>query len=135
MQETSPKNRTAMAVIAIVIGLLMAYLIPFLVQTSLERVLVNLLAHIEAGNPTFSSGPKLFDFFYPVWRAVIFVAGVALIIISGEIRKGTEWTYPLAMAFFALPSVGGMFMFLPYISFVDGFPLPMTISWIGLIRT
>ena len=132
MQETPQKNRTIMAVIAVVIGLLMAYLIPFLVQTSLERVLVNLMAHIDAGNPTFTSGLKLFDFFYPVWRAVIFVAGAALIIISGQIRKGSEWTYPLAMTLFALPSVGGMFMFLPYISFVDGFPLPMTISMIGL---
>jgi len=133
MQETPQKNRTIMAIIAIVIGLLMAYLIPFLVQTSLERVLVALLAHIDAGNPTFTSGPKLFDFFYPVWRAFIFVAGAALIIISGEIKKGSEWTYPLALTLFALPSVGGMFMFLPYISFVDGFPLPMTISWIGLV--
>ena len=132
MGETTQKNRTIMAAIAVVIGLLMAYLIPFIIQTSLERVLINLLAHIEAGNPTFSSGPKLFDFFYPVWRAVIFVAGAALIIIAGEIRKGSEWTYPLAMALFALPSIGGMFMFLPYISFVGGFPLPMTISWIGL---
>jgi len=132
MQETPQKNRTIMAVIAVVIGLLMAYLIPFLVQTSLERVLVNLMAHIDAGNPTFTSGLKLFDFFYPVWRAVIFVAGAALIIISGQIRKGSEWTYPLAMTLFALPSVGGMFMFLPYVSFVDGFPLPMTISMIGL---
>jgi len=39
MQETSQKNRTIMAVIAIVIGLIMAYGIPFMVQTSLERVL------------------------------------------------------------------------------------------------
>jgi hypothetical protein len=132
MKETAQKNRTAMSIIAIVLGLLMAYVIPFLVQTSLERVLVNLLAHIDAGNPTFSSGPKLFDFFYPVWRAIIFVAGIALIVVSQEIRKGKEWTYPLAMALFALPAIGGMFMFLPYVSFVDGFPLPMVISWIGL---
>ena len=75
MLETAQKNRTIMSAIAVVNGLLMAYLIPFIIQTSLERVLVALLAHIEAGNPTFSSGPKLFDFFYPVWRAVIFVAG------------------------------------------------------------
>ncbi len=132
MKETSQSNRLTMSIIAIILGLIMAYVIPFLTQTSLERVLVNLLAHIEAGNPTFSSGPKLFDFFYPVWRALIFVAGAALIIISQEIRKGKEWTYPLAMSLFALPAIGGMFMFLPYISFVDGFPLPMVISWIGL---
>ncbi len=133
MQETPQKNRTIMSVIAVVIGLLMAYLIPFLAQTSLERVLEHLIAHIDAGNPTFTSGLKLFDFFYPVWRALIFVAGAALIVISQEIKKGTEWTYPLAITLFAIPSIGGMFMFLPYVSFVDGFPLPLTISMIGLI--
>ena len=133
MQETSQKNRTIMSVIAIVIGLLMAYLIPFLVQTSLDRVLLDLTAHIEAGNPKLAIEPELFDFFYPVWRALIFVAGAALIVISGEIKKGAEWTYPLAIALFAIPSIGGMFMFLPYVSWVDGFPLPMTISFIGLL--
>jgi hypothetical protein len=110
----------------------MAYVIPFMIQTSLERVLFYLTEHINAGNPVFSSGIKLFDFFYPIWRAVIFVAGAALIVTSQEIRKGSEWTYPLAMSLFSLPAIGGMFMFLPYISFVLGFPLPMTISWIGL---
>jgi hypothetical protein len=132
MKETPQNNRTIMSVLAIVVGLLMMGAIPFIVQTALERVLTNLTIHIEAGNPTFSSGLKLFDLFYPVWRAIIFVAGTALVIISQEIRKGEEWTYPLAMAFFALPAIGGMFMFLPYISFVDGFPIPMLISFIGL---
>jgi hypothetical protein len=126
MKETSQKNRTIMSGIAIVIGLMMTYIIPFLVQTSLERVLFHLTEHIEAGNPAFSSGIPLFDFFYPVWRAVM------LIVLSQEIRKGSEWTYPLAITLFALPSIGGMFMFLPYISWVPGFPLPMVISWIGL---
>jgi hypothetical protein len=133
MKNTSPKNRTIMSIIAIIIGLLMAYLVPFLVQTSLERVLVDLTAHIEKGNPAFTSGLTLFDLFYPIWRAVIFIAGVALILISQEIRTGTPWSFPLALALFALPSIGGMFMFLPYISWVGGFPLPMTISWIGLV--
>ena len=63
---------------------------------------------------------------------MIFAAGAALIIISQEIRKGAEWTFPLAISLFALPSIGGFFMFLPYISWVPGFPLPMVIAWIGL---
>ena len=132
MQETSQRNRTIMAVIAVVIGLIMAYGIPFMVQTSLERVLIHLTIHIEEGFPAFSSGLKLFDFFYSAWQAVIFAAGAALIIIAWEIKKGTEWTYPLAIALFALPSIGGFFMFLPYISWVPGFPLPMIIAFIGL---
>jgi len=133
MKETAPKNRTIMSVIAIVIGLLMAAVIPFLVQTSLDRVLQGLTDHVNAGNPTFKSGIPIFDLFYPIWRAVIFVAGIALIVISQEIRKGSEWTFPLSMALFALPAVGGMFMFLPYVSWVDGFPLPMLISLTGLV--
>jgi len=132
MKETSQKNRTIMSVVAIVIGLLMAAVIPFIVQTALERVLTDLIIHIDAGNPTFTSGPKLFDLFYPVWRAIIFVAGIALILISQEIRKGEEWTYPVAMALLALPAIGGFFMFLPYISWVEGFPIPLFISAIGL---
>jgi hypothetical protein len=133
MQETSQKNRNIMSVIAIVVGLLMLTVVPFLVQTSLERVLRGLTEHINAGNPAFKSGIPLFDLFYPIWRAVIFVAGAALIAISQEIRKGEEWTYPLAMMLFALPAIGGMFMFLPYVSWVDGFPLPMLISFTGLV--
>jgi len=132
MQATPQKTRTVMAVIAVVIGLLMVTVIPIMVQTSLERVLINLIAHIDAGNPAFTSGLTLFDLFYPVWRAVIFVAGVTLLVIATQIRKGEEWTYPLSMALFALPSIGGFFMFLPYISWVPGFPLPMVIAFIGL---
>ena len=132
MKITSQKNRTIMSLIAIIIGVLMVAVVPFLVQTSLDRVLHGLVDHVNAGNPAFASGIPIFDLFYPVWRAVIFVAGIALIVISQEMRKGEEWTYPLAMVLFALPAIGGMFMFLPYVSWVDGFPLPIAISAIGL---
>lgn len=132
MKETSQSNRNIMSILAIVIGLLMMTVIPFITQTSLERVLFGLTKHIEAGNPTFSSGIPLFDFFYPIWRALIFVAGAGLLVISQEIKKGEEWTYQIAMSLFALPAVGGMFMFLPYVSWVDGFPIPLLISVIGL---
>lgn len=132
MKDTSQTNRNIMAAIAAVIGLVMAYVIPFLAQTSLERVLVHLSAHIAKGNPAFSSGLPLFDFSYSIWRALIFAGGAGLVVIAWEIKKGSEWTYPLALTLFALPSVGGFYMFLPYISWVPGFPLPMVISFIGL---
>ena len=61
MKGTSQKNRNIMSIIAIVVGILMITVIPFLVQISLERVLVGLTKHINAGNPTFSSGIPLFD--------------------------------------------------------------------------
>lgn len=133
MKETSQKSRDIMSIIAIVIGVLMITVVGFITQTALERVLHGLDVHIKAGNPAFASGFKLFDLFYPIWRALIFVAGIALILTSQEIRKGSEWTYPLSIILFALPSMGGMFMFLPYVSWVKGFPIPMLISMIGLV--
>ena len=132
MCETTERNRKIMSGIAVVVGLLMATIVPFLVQTSLARVLTGLIAHVEAGNLAFASGIPLFDFFYPLWRAIIFVAGITLIVISLEIKKGEEWTYPVAVGMLALPAIGGMFMFLPYVSWVDGFPLPLIIALIGL---
>lgn len=132
MKETSQKNRVIMSWIAIIVGLLLISIVPFWTQTSLERVLKGLTDHVKAGNPSFSSGVGLFDLFYPVWRAVIFVAGIALIVTSQEVKKGEEWSYQLGMSLFALPAIGGMFMFLPYVSWVPGFPLPMLISVIGL---
>jgi hypothetical protein len=131
MKETSQRNRNIMSAIAIVVGVLMMAVIPFLVQTSLERVLLHLSEH-AATHPTFNSGLKLFDFFFPIWRALIFVAGVTLVVTSQEVRKGARWAYVLAVVCFAIPAISGMFMFLPYISFVPGFPLPVTISLIGL---
>jgi hypothetical protein len=111
----------------------MIALIPFLIQTSLDRVLENITRVVEAGETKYRSGIKLFNLFFPVWRAIIFVAGMTLIVVSGEIRKGEEWTFPLAMSMFSMPAIGGFFMFLPYVSFVEGsFPLPMAVSFIGL---
>jgi len=132
MKETSQTNRNIMAIIAIVIGLVMAYVIPFMIQTSLERVLIHLSAHIAEGYPAFSSGLPIFDFTFSIWRALIFAGGAGLVVIAWEIKKGSEWTFPLALTLFALPSIGGFYMFLPYVSWVPGFPLPMIISFIGL---
>ena len=133
MQETPQKNRTIMSIVSIAIGLLMIALVPFLIQTSLGRVLENITEVIAKGEGKFRSGIKLFDLFYPAWRAIIFVAGATLVVVSGAIRKGEEWTFPLAMSMFSLPAIGGFFMFLPYVSFVENsFPIPMIISFIGL---
>jgi hypothetical protein len=121
-----------MAVFAVLVGLFMILAVPGIIQVSLERVLTGLL-EVVTDEPKFASGITLFSFFYPFWRAVGFVAGVALLAISYPIYRGEEWTYPVALLAHAIPSISGMFMFLPYVSWVEGFPLPMVISWVGLL--
>lgn len=131
MSETPRKQRLLMALVAVLAGIFMVVVAPLLVQTSLERVLTALQEVVQE-RPAFSSGIALFSLFYPIWRAFGFVAGITLLLMAPAIHRGEEWTWPVALAALAIPAVGGMFMFLPYISWVGGFPLPMVISWVGL---
>ncbi len=132
MNMTTETNRKVLAIVAIIVGLFCAIIAPILVQTSLDRVLTSLL-NVVKDKPQFNSGIVLFGLFYPIWRALIFVAGITLIAIASKIYQGEEWTFPVAMLAYAMPSMGGMFMFLPYVSWVEGFPIPMAISLVGLV--
>jgi hypothetical protein len=131
MKETPINTRRIMAILAVIVGLFMVAVAPFIIQLSLDRVVAALL-EVSIDRPAFSSGILLFSFAYPFYRALIFVGGVILILLAGPIIKGEEWAYPTGLLAAAFPSAGGMFMFLPYVSWVDGFPLPMVISFVGL---
>jgi hypothetical protein len=131
MKKTNQNAHIILAILAVVIALFLIAAAPFIIQTSLERVLNELLI-VSKDQPQYSSGIALFSLFYPLWRAVGFVAGITLLVITPAIYKGDSWTFPVSLLLYAIPAISGMFMFLPYISFVGGFPLPMTISWIGL---
>lgn len=61
------------------------------------------------------------------------MAGIVLLAIVPSIYKGKEWTMKVKITAYSIPAVSGMFMFLPYISFVGGFPIPMIISFVGLL--
>jgi hypothetical protein len=132
MKETTQNRRLVLAILAVLVGLFMVGVAPFLIQTSMERVIASLV-EVSETRPQFSSGIMLFSLAYPVYRAFIFVGGIALLLLAWPIYKGEEWSFPSALLASAFPSAGGMFMFLPYISWVEGFPIPMIISWVGLL--
>ncbi len=119
-------------IIAAGVGFFMLLVAPVLVQVTLEALLNELLI-IVVTQPQFSSGIDLFSLFYPLWRAIGYVAGIVLIAIIPSIYKGKEWTMKVELTAYAVPSVSGMFMFLPFISFVGGFPIPLIICFVGLI--
>ena len=132
MSQTSKKVRLFLAILAVVVGVFMVAVAPFLIQTSLERVMTALVK-VSAQKPAYASGITLFSVLYPLYRGIIFIAGITLIVIARSIYKGREWTFPVGLLASAFPSSGGMFMMLPYVSFVDGLPLPMLVSLTGLL--
>jgi len=132
MQNTPRSIRLALAILAVVVGLFMIAVAPFLIQTSLERVISALIV-VSAERPAYASGIPLFSYAFPLYRGLIFIGGIALLWLAGPIYRGKEWSYPAALLAAAFPSAGGMFMMMPYVSFVDGFPLPVAVSMVGLI--
>lgn len=131
--ENTPKSiRSILAALAVVVGLFMVAIAPFLIQTSLERVIAALVT-VSQEKPAYASGILLFSYAFPLYRGLIFIGGIALILLAKPIAEGREWAFPSALLAAAFPSAGGMFMFMPYVSFVDGFPLPMAISMVGLV--
>ncbi len=132
MQNIPQKYRTIMAALLIAAGLFMVAVAPFLVQSTLDPMLEGLMEK-AAEDPMYASGPRLMAIFYPLWRAVIFVAGVTCIVVAGALRTGEGWTWPVALSCLALPAIGGMYMMLPFVSFVKGtFPPSMIITLVGL---
>ena len=132
MKETSQFKRSILAALAVIVGLFMIIIAPFLIQTSLERVVTELQV-VSAQKPAYASGIPLFSYAFPLYRGLIFIGGIALLLLARPIYRGEEWTFPVALLASAFPSAGGMFMFMPYVSFVDGFPIPMAVSIVGLI--
>ena len=132
MQNTTQTKRLFLAVLAVIVGLFMVLVAPFLIQTSLERVLTELQV-VSAQKPAYASGILLFSYAFPLYRGLIFIGGIALLLLARPLHRGEEWTFPVALLASAFPSAGGMFMFMPYVSFVDGFPIPMAVSIVGLI--
>ncbi len=130
--KTTPQNiRLIIAILAVVVGLFMVAAAPFLIQVSMERVVAALI-EVSKEKPAYSSGIMLFSFSYPIYRGLIFIGGITLILLAFPMYKGEEWTYPAGLLAAAFPSAGGMYMFLPYVSWVEGFPIPMVISFVGL---
>ncbi|MBE7434484.1 MAG: hypothetical protein HS100_11240 [Anaerolineales bacterium] len=132
MKNTSQNNRLILAILAVVVGLFMVAVAPFLIQTSLERV-VAALQVVSAEKPAYASGILIFSYAFPLYRGLIFIGGIALLWLAGPIYRGEDWAFPTGLLASAFPSAGGMFMFMPYVSFVDGFPIPMAVSAVGLV--
>ncbi len=133
MKETPRGNRIAMSLLLVAAGIFMIAVVPSLVQSTLDPMLQGLMRK-AAQDPNYASGPGLMTTFYTLWRALIVCAGIVAIVIAHPLAHEEEWTWPVALTCLAVPAVGGMYMMLPYVSFVKGhFPPPMPIILTGVI--
>lgn len=87
MKETSQFKRSILAVLAVIAGLFMIIVVPFLIQTSLERVVTELRI-VSAQKPAYASGIPLFSYAFPLYRGLIFIGGIVLLLLARPIYQG-----------------------------------------------
>ncbi|MFA9404949.1 MAG: hypothetical protein ACERKX_03950 [Anaerolineales bacterium] len=104
MAHTPRTDRIAMVVLCALIGVFLILAVPWIFQTSLERVLAKLIEAI-VNELKFTSRITLASFFYPFWRAVGFVAGVMLVLMTVPLYRGQDCAFATAVTTLAVPFI------------------------------
>jgi hypothetical protein len=89
MAHTPRTNRIEVVILFALVGVFLILAVPWIVNTSLERVLAKLI-DVVVNEPKFASKIMHFSFFSPVWRALVFIAGVTLIVMTHPLNRGKD---------------------------------------------
>ncbi len=146
--KTSNQLRLGVSVVVAVFAILMIVVVPLvansminpIVQGQLDRT-ANFKAQGTADGATQAAllgpAPWLVSFLFPFWSTLTFIAGFALLVTLANFYRGEAWTRGFALLMFAIPSIGGAYMLIPWINFIGsvkgGFPPAVIIMAIGLI--
>ncbi|MCI0520421.1 MAG: hypothetical protein L0Z70_09230 [Chloroflexi bacterium] len=121
-QETTPNQRLLMALVAVLLGLFLIFIAPFIAVRALNTPLHRLVEVFQVQEPdgVWDTPVKILTATYYVWMTFFVFAGAALLVIANDIRKGVKWARPLALALLSIPSIGGMTMTIPWLVLVMG---------------
>ncbi|MFO8035894.1 MAG: hypothetical protein R6U57_04635 [Anaerolineales bacterium] len=145
MQHPSKSVRLSVTILLIVAAILIIVLEPLLVKGFLPKIIASQQARIEKFSASddpelqmkaqlISKTPEHVSWGYPLWMALGVFGGVVLLVIARDFYRGKKWARGLALLALAMPSMGGAYMFVPWMNFVkEGFPPPMIIALFGLV--
>ncbi len=144
-QETTKLGRTIMAVAAVVVGLFLMFLSPYIVMKALNPALHRLVEVFQVQDPggVWDTPVKILSATFHTWLALFVFGGAALVLIAKDLYAGKTWSRPVALGLMALPSIGGMTMVIPWLVLVmsdaqgnrnpaAGVPAALPIMLIGL---
>ena len=130
--DFSPKIRLYLAVVMAVFGLFVVIGAPFLIQGSLDAILLRVVPKIPK-EPNMMMTAILLPTFFLIMRGIDFVAGVTLIVIAYPFWKGKRWTWAIALLAISLPTLFGVLTSLPHIVQYNRPPAAGLILLFGLI--
>jgi hypothetical protein len=103
-----------MAVVAVIGGLLLMLWAPtqamVTLKTSLDQVLLRLVPH----DADFYPAVPVLSVTFSAWIIAFVFAGAFLLMLAKKLYEGVKWARAAALGMFAIPSVGGMTMLIPW---------------------
>ncbi len=145
MQHPSKNVRLAVTIFLVIMAIAIIVFVPILVKQFLPEVIDNQQARIQkfstSGDPELEMKAKLISkvpehvsWAYPLWMGLGVFGGVVMLVVARDFYLGKKWARGLALLAFAMPSMGGAYMFVPWMNFVnEGFPMPALVSLLGLV--
>jgi len=113
-QDFTPTARKTMAILAVIVGLFITFVSPFLIQSSLDAIMEKVASLIPT-NPGFTLTGVLLPIAFITLRGIGVVAGIVLMLIAYPLWKGEEWAYIVALSCLSLPTIFGVITTLPYL--------------------
>jgi len=145
MQHPSQNVRLAITIFLVIMAIIIIVFEPLLVKQFLPEIIENMQARIQkfstSGDPELemkaqliSKVPEHVSWGYPLWMGLGVFGGVVMLVVARDFYLGKKWARGLALLAFAMPSMGGAYMFVPWMNFVkEGFPMPAIVSLMGLV--
>jgi len=112
--ETTKTQRMVMAAVAILGGLYLMLLAPTQAMQTLKISLDQVLARLVPHDADFYPAVPILTATFSAWIIALVFSGSMLLVLAKKLYDGVKWARAAALGLFAIPSVAGMTMIIPW---------------------
>ena len=145
--ETTKTGRIVMTIVAVIGGLYLMLLAPTQAMQTLKIALDQVMLRLVPHDADFYPAVPVLSVTFSAWIIAFVLAGAMLLVLAKKIYDGVKWARAAALGLFAIPSVAGMTMMIPWFVLVlaeypekgvpahtiTGMPPAMPIILLGLL--
>ena len=145
--ETSKIQRIFMAVVAVAAGVYLITMAPTASMKTLKIAMDQAFTRLIPHDADFYPAIPILSATYSVWIILMVFAGALSLMLAKKLYDGKEWARATALGVFAIPSVAGMAMLIPWFVLVladypekgvpthtvSGMPPVMPVMLLGLV--
>jgi len=136
---TTQTGRLIMTITAVLMGLFLIFIAPYLIVDGLNPALHNLVEYFQVQYPdgVWDTPVAILSVTFHMWMIIFVFAGATLLVIAKDLYKGSKGARALTLGIMSLPAIGGMSMVIPWLVLVlplgGGYPPVLTVLLLGLL--